>query len=81
MVPMLESRKVKRAPLGNEKDLLMGSHSEADKYVVQGDTSRDNPPFFCSSLPNFVELRGGEYFFLPKITALGMIAMGVVDLR
>ena len=69
------------AHLGNEKDLLMGSHSEGDKYVVQGDTSRDNPPFFCTSLPNFVELRGGEYFFLPSITALGMIAMGVVDPR
>jgi hypothetical protein len=35
----------------------------------------------CTSLPNFVELRGGEYFFLPSITALGMIAMGVVDPR
>jgi deferrochelatase/peroxidase EfeB len=69
------------AHLGNEKDLLMGSHSEGEKYVIQGDTSRDNPPFVCTSLPNFVELRGGEYFFLPSITALGMIAMGVVDPR
>jgi Dyp-type peroxidase family len=69
------------AHLGNEKDLLMGSHSEGEKYAIQGDTSPGNPPFFCTSLPNFVELRGGEYFFLPSITALGMIAMGVVDPR
>jgi len=26
-------------------------------------------------------LRGGEYFFIPSITALGMIAMGLVDPR
>jgi len=26
-------------------------------------------------------LRGGDYFFLPSITALGMIAMGLVDPR
>jgi hypothetical protein len=28
-----------------------------------------------------VELRGGEYFFVPSITALEMIAMGLVDPR
>jgi hypothetical protein len=27
----------------------------------------------------FVEARGGEYFFVPSITALRMIGMGVVD--
>jgi Dyp-type peroxidase family len=69
------------AHLGNDKDLLMGSHVEGEKYVVQGDTTPANPPFVCSHLPNFVELRGGEYFFLPSITALGMIAMGLVDPR
>jgi Dyp-type peroxidase family len=69
------------AHLGNEKDLLMGSHSEGEKYCIQGDTSPANPPFFCTGLPNFVELRGGEYFFLPSITALGMIAMDLVDPR
>jgi hypothetical protein len=69
------------AHLGNEKDLLMGSHSEGEKYMIQGDTSSANPPFMCTNLPNFVELRGGEYFFLPSITALGMIAMGLVDPR
>ena len=40
-----------------------------------------NPPLICSNLPNFVELRGGDYFFLPSITALGMIALGLVDPR
>ncbi len=70
------------AHLGNDKDLLMGNHcTDGDKYVIQGDTTPTNPPFVCTHLPNFVELRGGEYFFLPSITALGMIAMSLVDPR
>ncbi len=67
--------------LGNDKDPLMGNHGGKGKYVVQGDTDPANPPFVCSNLPNFVELRGGEYFFLPSITALDMIVLGVVDPR
>ncbi len=66
---------------GNDKDMLMGNHGGQGKFVVQGDTTATNPPFICSHLPNFVELRGGDYFFLPSITALGMIAMGLVDPR
>jgi Dyp-type peroxidase family len=66
---------------GNDKDMLMGNHGGKGKFVVQGDSSATNPPFVCAKLPNFVELRGGDYFFLPSITALGMIALGVVDPR
>jgi Dyp-type peroxidase family len=69
------------AHLGNDKDVLMGNHGGSGRFVVQGDTSPANPPFICSNLPDFVELRGGDYFFLPSITALGMIAMGLVDPR
>jgi Dyp-type peroxidase family len=66
---------------GNDKDMLMGNHGGHGKFVVQGDLTAANPPFICGNLPNFVELRGGDYFFLPSITALGMIAMGLVDPR
>ncbi len=69
------------AHLGNDKDMLMGSHAEGEKYVVQGDATPGNPPLVCANLPIFVELRGGEYFFLPSITALGMMAMELVDPR
>lgn len=69
------------ARLGNDKDILLGNHGGHGRYVVQGDLSPTNPPFVCSNLPDFVELRGGDYFFLPSITALGMIAMGLVDPR
>jgi len=67
--------------LGNDKDPLMGNHGGRGRFVVQGDEDPANPPFICSKLPNFVELRGGDYFFLPSITALGMIALGIVDPR
>ena len=66
---------------GNDKDMLLGNHGGSGKFVVQGDRSAANPPFVCSKLPNFVELRGGDYFFLPSITALEMIAMKLVDPR
>jgi Dyp-type peroxidase family len=69
------------ARLGNEKDILMGHHGGHGRFMVQGDTTPANPPFLCSNLPDFVQLRGGDYFFLPSITALGMIAMGLVDPR
>jgi Dyp-type peroxidase family len=69
------------ARLGNEKDMLMGNHTGHGRFVVQGDTTPTNPPFVCTNLPNFVELRGGDYFFLPSITALGMIGMALVDPR
>jgi Dyp-type peroxidase family len=69
------------AHLGNQKDMLMGNHGGRGRFVVQGDASATNPPFICGNLPNFVEVRGGNYFFLPSITALGMIAMGLVDPR
>jgi hypothetical protein len=30
-------------------------------------------------MPQFVEPRGGDYFFVPSMTALRMIGMGIVD--
>jgi Dyp-type peroxidase family len=69
------------AHLGNDKDMLLGNHGGSGRFIVQGEASPTNPPFVCCNLPDFVELRGGDYFFLPSITALGMIAMGLVDPR
>lgn len=69
------------AKLGNEKDLLMAHHEPGERFGIQGDTSPANPPLFCTALPNFVELRGGGYFFIPSITALAMLAMNLVDPR
>jgi Dyp-type peroxidase family len=69
------------AHLGNERDLLIAHHGPGEHFGIQGDTSAGNPPLFCSGLPNFVELRGGDYFFIPSITALGMLGRNLVDPR
>jgi len=68
--------------LGNDKDPLIGNHSaDADdgSMTIQTDPSDPRPPFFCSKLPRFVETRGGDYFFVPSLTALRLIAAGLVD--
>ena len=69
------------AHLGNDKDLLIGNHGGKGKFMVQGTTDPSNPPFMCGGLTNFVELRGGDYFFMPGLTALAMMATGTVDPR
>ena len=69
------------AHLGNEKDLLMGNHGGTGRAMIQGDGTKENSPLLCTHLPNFVELKGGEYFFVPSMTALGMMAFGLVDPR
>jgi Dyp-type peroxidase family len=66
---------------GNDKDFLLGNHGGSGKFVVQGTTDPQDPPFVCADLLNFVELRGGDYFFMPSLTALQMMAAGTVDPR
>jgi Dyp-type peroxidase family len=66
---------------GNDKDLVIGNHEGRGKCVLQGTADPQNPPFICANLPNFVELRGGDYFFMPSLTALQMMASGTVDPR
>jgi Dyp-type peroxidase family len=71
--------------LANEKDAITGNHGvEADGsgegvMTVQSDPKSPQPPFFCAKLPRFVETRGGDYFFVPSLTALRMIADGIID--
>jgi Dyp-type peroxidase family len=66
---------------GNDKDFLTGNHDGKGRFLIQGTAGADNPPFICGGLPNFVELRGGDYFFLPSLTALAMMATNTVDPR
>jgi Dyp-type peroxidase family len=71
--------------LANEKDPLLGNHGVASdgtpdgKMIIPAGANRDDAPHFCSRIPRFVETRGGEYFFVPSLTALLMIAEGTVD--
>ncbi len=62
---------------GNDTCPLVGNHPPDAKFVIPGDATR--PPFICGRLPQFVETRGGDYYFIPSMTALRMISDGVVD--
>ena len=56
--------------LGEDSDFIIGG--ARGKMTIQGD-----PPFFLSALGSFITTRGGEYLFVPGITALAAIADGV----
>jgi deferrochelatase/peroxidase EfeB len=68
---------------GNDKDIILGNHSADErrpsKAVLETDPQGDGVPYFLSKIPRFVETRGGDYFFVPSLTALRMIAAGVID--
>jgi Dyp-type peroxidase family len=64
---------------GNDTDPVVGLHREGAKFVIAADPGKDGAPFICANIPQFVETRGGEYFFIPSLTALREIAQGSVD--
>lgn len=68
---------------GNDKDIILGNHSADDRFpskaVIQVEPDSDQAPYFLSNIPRLVETRGGDYFFVPSLTALRMIARGVID--
>jgi Dyp-type peroxidase family len=70
--------------LANDKDPVLGNHAELNgkgqgRMVFGSNSADDDPPYFLNELPRFIETRGGEYFFVPSLTALHMIAEGIVD--
>ncbi|MET0342635.1 MAG: peroxidase [Polyangiales bacterium] len=71
--------------LGNDRDPLVGNHPTdeegrgAGSMVIPSPRGSGKAPFFCSRLPRFVETRGGDYFFVPSLTALRMIGEGSID--
>ncbi len=64
---------------GNDTCPLIGDHKVHGKFVIPSDPATGVPPFMCRAMPTFVEARGGDYFFVPSMTALRMMAMGIVD--
>jgi len=71
--------------LANDKDPIVGNHGLTTdgkpdgRMIAQTHPSDPAPPFISSQLPRFVETRGGEYFFMPSLTALRMIGDGSID--
>ncbi len=69
--------------LANDKDPITGNHAIENgvgtgRMIIEGFKGK-NPPYFLNNLPRFIETRGGEYFFMPSLTALRMIGEGIVD--
>lgn len=64
---------------GDDKDPLLGNNDGKSKMVIQGDSKTDRPPHICTGLPSFVSTRGGDYFFIPSLTALRQIALGIIS--
>lgn len=69
----------------NDQDPMLGNHGENEngrgngRMVIEGDKNSNKPPFFCSNMPTLVEVRGGDYFFIPSMTSLRLIGRGTVD--
>lgn len=64
---------------GNNTCPMLGEHRTHKRHTITSDPKSGKPPYIMSKLKTFVECRGGEYFFVPSMTALRLIAMGVVD--
>lgn len=65
---------------GNDTCPLLGARSEKEiKFVIPNRPGGQHAPFICSELPQFVETKGGAYFFVPSMTSLRMISIGVID--
>ena len=68
------------ASVGNDRCPLLGIHDPAtSKFVIPGDPATGAAPFIADQLPQLVEARGGDYFFVPSLPALAMIGMGTID--
>jgi len=57
---------------GNDPDPVIGNRAASDKMVIPASpgTGGGSRPHVCFGLPQFVETRGGAYFFMPSLTAL-----------
>ncbi|MBY8975840.1 peroxidase [Rhodobacteraceae bacterium NNCM2] len=64
---------------GNNTCPLVGDHGAHNRFTIPNDPAKGGCPFVLDGMKNFVEPRGGEYFFIPSMTALRMIADGIVD--
>ena len=68
------------ANAGNDTCPIVGNRRGGDsKFIIAVDPKGSETPFIAAGLPQFVETRGGDYFFLPSMTALRMIGMGITD--
>ncbi len=65
----------------NDKEILLGNHDKEypSRAVLAADPDGERAPYFLRNIPRLVETRGGDYFFIPSMTALRLIAKGLID--
>lgn len=59
---------------GNDRDPLVGANGGQGQFVMPGNAERRT--ILCSGLPDFVTTDGGDYFFLPGISACDRLISG-----
>ncbi len=65
-----------------DRDPVCGAHLSPGKLVIQPDPTSGRAPLICTGLPRFVITRGGEYFFMPSLSALFALSQGsFADIR
>ena len=71
------------AHYGDGRMVVPGESLKRDKQntgrlMIQGDERAGRPPFLCNEIPRFVTTKGGDYFFIPSLTGLRLMALGQV---
>ncbi|WP_454619818.1 Dyp-type peroxidase [Bradyrhizobium cenepequi] len=64
-------------PIAGNRPMIGGRRSA--QMVIPGDEASGRKPFICFDIPRFVTTKGGDYFFVPSLAALGLLASGGVD--
>jgi Dyp-type peroxidase family len=59
----------------NDSDPIAGGR-QTGQMVIPGDEATGRRPFICFEVPRFVTTKGGDYFFVPSLTGLRVIASG-----
>jgi len=62
----------------NDSDPVAGSR-EGGQMVIPGDQATRRRPFVCFDIPRFVTTRGGDYFFVPSLSGLKVLASGPIE--
>lgn len=62
---------------GNDVDSIAGSKKNG-RMMIPGDVTKPRRPFLCFGIPQFVTTKGGDYFFMPSLTGLRLIAFDQV---
>jgi Dyp-type peroxidase family len=71
---------------GRLTDPLIGNHGVSGRFMIPGRPQNGDHgvggrdvTFVCAGIPQFVELRGGGYFFMPGRAALQLLGSGRID--